>query len=137
MSEDDVLFGYRLRVLDYPARTSVSEACRFFGIHRSTITCGSAGWSGTGWRSCARGSAVGRACQPAVAVRRGADRRLRARPPRYGPRRIAIELRCERWGGIVISHNGVWHCLRRHGLNARAKRLVARCRLCLALPAAA
>src|SRR4051794_10083008 len=36
MSEDDVLFGYRLRVLDYAGRTSVSEACRVFGIHRST-----------------------------------------------------------------------------------------------------
>jgi hypothetical protein len=36
MSEDDVLFGYRLRVLDHAARTSVSEACRVFGIHRST-----------------------------------------------------------------------------------------------------
>jgi transposase-like protein len=37
MSEDDVLFGYRLRVLDHAARTSVSEACRVFGIHRSTF----------------------------------------------------------------------------------------------------
>jgi len=36
MSEDDVLFGYRLRVFDHAARTSVSEACRVFGIHRST-----------------------------------------------------------------------------------------------------
>jgi hypothetical protein len=36
VSEDDALFGYRLRVLDYAARTSVSEACRVFGIHRST-----------------------------------------------------------------------------------------------------
>lgn len=35
MSEDDVLFGYRLRVLDYASRTSLSEACRVFGIHRS------------------------------------------------------------------------------------------------------
>jgi len=26
MSEDDVLFGYRLQLLDYAARTSVSEA---------------------------------------------------------------------------------------------------------------
>jgi hypothetical protein len=32
MSEDDVLFGYRLRVLDYASRASVSEACRPFGI---------------------------------------------------------------------------------------------------------
>jgi hypothetical protein len=37
MSEDDVLFGYRLRVFDYAARASVSEACRVFGIHRSTF----------------------------------------------------------------------------------------------------
>ena len=36
MSEDDALFGYRLRVLDHAGRTSVSEACRVFGIHRST-----------------------------------------------------------------------------------------------------
>jgi len=36
MSEDDVLFGYRLRVLDHAARTSVSGACRVFGTHRST-----------------------------------------------------------------------------------------------------
>ena len=36
MSEDDALFGYRLRVLDHAARTSVSEASRVFGIHRST-----------------------------------------------------------------------------------------------------
>ena len=43
--------------------------------------------------------------------------------PGYGPRRIASELRRERWGGIVVSHNGVWRCLRRHGLTTRAKRL--------------
>jgi len=49
MSEDDVLFGYRLRVLAYAERSSVSEVlayaerssvsegCRVFGIHRSTF----------------------------------------------------------------------------------------------------
>lgn len=37
MPEDDVVFGYRLRVFDCGARTSVSEACRVFGIHRSTF----------------------------------------------------------------------------------------------------
>lgn len=36
MSEDDVLFGYRLQLFDYAGRTSVSEACRTFGVHRST-----------------------------------------------------------------------------------------------------
>jgi hypothetical protein len=28
-----------------------------------------------------------------------------------------------KWGGIVVSGSGVWRCLRRHGLNTRAKRL--------------
>ena len=43
--------------------------------------------------------------------------------PGLGPRRVASELRREKWGGIVVSPNGVWRCLRRHGLNTRAKRL--------------
>jgi transposase InsO family protein len=40
-----------------------------------------------------------------------------------GPKRVASELRREKWGGIVVSPNGVWKVLCRHGLNTRAKRL--------------
>ena len=36
MTQDDVLFGYRLRLFDLAARTSVSHACRVFDVHRST-----------------------------------------------------------------------------------------------------
>jgi Helix-turn-helix domain len=36
MTKDDVLFGDRLQVFDLAGRTSVSNACRVFGIHRST-----------------------------------------------------------------------------------------------------
>jgi transposase len=36
MTQDDVLFGYRLQLLDLAARTTVSNACRVFGVHRST-----------------------------------------------------------------------------------------------------
>ena len=36
MSHDDVLFGYRLQLFDLAGRTSVSHACRTFGVHRST-----------------------------------------------------------------------------------------------------
>ncbi|MEX2212276.1 MAG: integrase core domain-containing protein [Gaiellaceae bacterium] len=43
--------------------------------------------------------------------------------PGLGPRRVAAELGRPRWGGLVVSANGVWRCLRRHGLNTRAKRL--------------
>jgi hypothetical protein len=35
--DDDVLFGYRLQLFDYAARTSVSEACRTFGVHRADV----------------------------------------------------------------------------------------------------
>ena len=36
MTKDDVLFGYRLQLLAEAARTNVSQACRTFGVHRST-----------------------------------------------------------------------------------------------------
>ena len=124
LSEDDVLFGYRLRVLDHAARTSVSEACRVFGIHRSTYYV---------WKR--------RVERHGLGILRPRERRRPRMPqqlspfveerivafalghPGFGPRRIAGELGRERWGGILVSHNGVWRCLRRHGLNTRAKRL--------------
>ena len=34
MTQDDVLFGYRLQLFDLAARTSVSRACRTFGVNR-------------------------------------------------------------------------------------------------------
>jgi transposase InsO family protein len=43
--------------------------------------------------------------------------------PGLGPKRIAAELRKQRRGGLVVSHNGVWRCLKRQGLNTRSKRL--------------
>jgi transposase InsO family protein len=124
MSEDDVLFGYRLRVLDHAGRTSVSEACPVFGIHRSTSDV---------WRR--------RVERHGLEIVRPRERRRPRLPnqlspfleerivafalghPGFGPRRIASELRNERWGGIVVSDNGVWRCLRRQGLHTRAKRL--------------
>jgi transposase InsO family protein len=124
MSEDDVLFGYRLQLFDYAARTSVSEACRTFGVHRSTFYR---------WKRLVD--------RHGLEVLRPRERRRPRMPnqlpamveerivafavahPGLGPRRIASELRREKWGGIVVSANGVWRCLRRHGLNTRAKRL--------------
>jgi helix-turn-helix protein len=103
MSEDDVLFGYRLRVLDHAARTSVSEACRVFGIHRSTYDV---------WKR--------RAERHGLEILRPRERRRPRMPqqlspfveerivafalghPGYGPKRIASELRQERWGGILV-----------------------------------
>jgi transposase len=124
MSEHDVLFGYRLQLFDLAARTTVTEACRVFGIHRSTYYS---------WKR--------RIERHGLEILRPRERR---RPrqlnqlsplveerivafalghPGLGPKRIAAELRKERWGGLDVSHNGVWRCLCRHGLNTRAKRL--------------
>jgi transposase-like protein len=36
VSEDDVLFGYRLQLVDLAGRIGVAAACRTFGVHRST-----------------------------------------------------------------------------------------------------
>lgn len=124
MSEDDVLFGYRLQLLDYAARTTVSEACRTFGVHRSTYYR---------WKR--------QVDRYGLEVLRPRERRRPKMPnqlsamveerilafaiahPGLGPRRIASELARSKWGGIVVSHNGVWRVLRRHGLNTRSKRL--------------
>ena len=39
--------------------------------------------------------------------------------PGLGPKRVSSELAREKWGGIVVSPNGVWKVLARHGLNTR------------------
>jgi hypothetical protein len=43
--------------------------------------------------------------------------------PGLGPRRASSELARGKWGGIMVSPNGVWKVLCRHGLNTRAERL--------------
>jgi transposase InsO family protein len=124
VSDDDVLFGYRLQLFDLAGRTSVSHACRTFGVHRSTYYR---------WKA--------QVDRHGLEVLRPRERRRPKMPnqlpamveervlafaiahPGLGPRRIASELRREKWGGLVVSPNGVWRALRRHGLNTRAKRL--------------
>jgi transposase InsO family protein len=124
VSDDDVLFGYRLQLFDLAGRVGVSKACRTFGIHRSTYYR---------WKA--------QVDRHGLEVLRPRERRTPRMPnqlpalveerivafalahPGLGPRRIASELGREKWGGIVVSHNGVWRVLRRHGLNTRARRL--------------
>lgn len=124
MSQDDVLFGYRLQLVELAARVGVSEACRLFGVHRSTYYV---------WKR--------RIERHGLEILRPRERRRPRMPnqlsplleqrivafalghPGLGPKRIAAELRKARWGGLRVSHNGVWRCLRRHGLSTRQKRL--------------
>jgi transposase InsO family protein len=124
MTQDDVLFGYRLQLFDLAARTSVSQACRTFGVHRSTYYA----WKRQVERS-------------GLEMLRPRERRRPQMPnqlsplleqrivafalgqPGLGPKRIAAQLRRPEWGGLVVSPNGVYKALVRHGLNTRAKRL--------------
>jgi transposase InsO family protein len=124
MSQDDVLFGYRLQLFDLAGRIGVAGACRTFGVHRSTYYR---------WKR--------EVDRYGLEVLRPRERRRPKMPNQLsplveerivafalghaglGPRRIAAELARPRWGGIVVSANGVWRCLCRYGLNTRAKRL--------------
>jgi transposase len=124
MTKDDVLFGYRQQLFAEAARTSVSQACRTFGVHRSTYYA---------WKR--------QVDRHGLEMLRPRERRRPLMPnqlpkmieqrivafsiahPGLGPKRVASELAREKWGGIVVSPNGVWKVLCRHGLNTRIKRL--------------
>jgi transposase InsO family protein len=124
MTQDDVLFSYRLQLFELAARTTVTSACRTFGVHRSTYYR---------WKQ-----AVDR---QGLEMLRPRERRRPAMPnqlpmvieerivgfslghPGLGPKRIAAQLRRPQWGGLIVSPNGVWKVLLRHGINTRAKRL--------------
>ena len=123
--DDDVLYRFRLRLFSLAAELgNVREACRIFGVHHSTYYR----WRGPVMRS-------------GLEMLRPRERRAPRMPnqtsqlveqrivafalgqPGLGPRRISATLAQERWGGIVISPNGVWRVLRRHGLSRRISRL--------------
>ena len=124
MTKDDVLFGYRLQLFDYAARTSVAQACRVFGVHRSTYYV---------WKR--------RIERHGLEILRPRERRRPRMPnqlsrlveerivafslghPGLGPRRVAAQLALPEWGGLVVSHNAVYKALRRHGLSTRRARL--------------
>src|SRR3954447_15090704 len=124
MTQDDVLFGYRLQLFALVSERGVSEACRLMGVHRSTYYR---------WRRQVQRSGL--------EMLRPRERRRPQMPnqlsvmveqrivafalghPGLGPKRIATRLSRPEWGGLAVSANGVYKALRRHGLNTRARRL--------------
>jgi transposase InsO family protein len=124
MTESDVLYGFRLQLFDHAREVGVSEACRTFGVHRSTYYR---------WREKVERSGL--------EMLRPRERRSPRMPnqtspviekrilafsiahPGLGPRRISASLAQARWGGIVVSPSGVWRILKRHGLSRRVSRL--------------
>ena len=124
MTKDDVLFGYRLQLLDLAARTTVSHACRTFGVHRSTYYRWKAQVDRQGLemlRPRERRRPIMPNQLPLVVEERVVAFTLGH--PGLGPRRIAAMLARPQWGDLVVSPNGVYKVLCRHGLSTRAKRL--------------
>lgn len=124
MTNDDVLYAYRLRVLASARELgSVAAACRLHGIHRSTF-----------YRWKAMSDRFG------LEILRPRERRRPQMPnaipvlvehriiafalgaPGSGPARIAAELAREKHGGLRVSANVVYRVLRRHGIHTRALR---------------
>src|SRR3954452_18101871 len=121
MTQDDVLFGYRLQLFDLAARTSVSHACRTFGVHRSTYYAWKRQVDRHGLEML-RPRQGRRPPMPNQLPKMVEERSVAfsLAHPGLGPKRVASELRREKWGGIVVSPNGVWKVLCRHGLSPRA-----------------
>ena len=125
MSQDDVLFGFRLRVFTLAEELgSVTAACRAMGIDRSTYYR----WKRKVDRWGLEALRIRERRRPRMPNQLGPhiEQRVIAFSlghPGFGPRQIAAELAREKWGGLRISEHGVWRVLCRYGLNTRNKRL--------------
>lgn len=125
MVDDDLILKFRLRLFSLAGELgNVREACRLMGVHPSTFYR---------WRA--------QVLRSGLEMLRPRERRAPRMPnqasmlteqrvvafalgqPGLGPRRVSATLAQERWGGIVVSPNGVWRILRRHGLSRRMARL--------------
>jgi transposase len=122
--DSDVLFHFRLRLFDHAREIGVSQACRTFGVHRSTYYRWKAMVERSGLEMLRprerRSPRMPNQTNPVIEARILA---FAIANPGLGPRRISATLAKARWGGIRISHTGVWRILRRHGLSRRVHRL--------------
>jgi transposase InsO family protein len=124
VTQDDLLYRFRLRVFAIAADLgNMRAACRAMGIHPSTYYRWKHQLDRYGPEILRprerRVPRMANATSPLVEQRVVA---FALGHPGFGPARIAAELARPTWGGIVLSTNGVWRVLRRHGPSTRAKR---------------
>ncbi len=125
MVDDDMLYRFRLRLFSLAGELGkVREACRLMGVHPSTYYR----WRRPVMRSGLEMLRPRERRPPRMPnqTSQAVERRIVAFSlghPGLGPRRISATLAQERWGGILVSPNGVWRVLRRHGLSRRMSRL--------------
>jgi transposase len=125
VGDDDVLFRFRLRLFSLAEEPGdVRAACRAMDVHPSTYYRWKAIIERSGLEMLRprerRAPRMPNQLSPVIETRILA---FAIAHPGLGPRRISASLAQERWGGIVVSHNGVWRVLRRHGLSRRIARL--------------
>lgn len=103
MTKDDVLFGYRLQLFDLAQRTTVSHACRTFGVHRSTYYRWKAPVDRQGLEML-RPRKRRRPVMPNQLPRIVEERIIAFSlgHPGLGPRRIAAMLARPEWGDLVV-----------------------------------
>ncbi len=126
MTDDDVLFGFRLRLFTL-AEELGNVSAGLPGDGRpplDLLPAGSGRSTAGGSRRCGSGSAGGRGCRTRSAPTSSSG----SSPSRSATRasgRGGSRPSCggEKWGGIRISEHGVWRVLRRFSLNTRSKRL--------------
>jgi len=124
VSDDDVLYGYRLRLFALAGEIGVRAACRVMGVHHSTYYR----WKARVDRWGLEALRPRERRRPRMPNQLGPHLEQRVLAfslahPGFGPKRISAELRREKWGGLRISASGIWRVLRRHGLNTRRRRL--------------
>ena len=138
MTQDDVLFGYRLQLFDLAARTTCRTRAGPSGCIARPITR---------WKR--------QVDRHGLEMLRPRERRRPQMPnqlpqmieerivsfaiahPGLGPAAGRVELARPKWGAIVVSPNGVWKVLRRHGSEHARQATGADRRLRRALRAAA
>ena len=100
MTQDDVLFGYRLQLFALAAERGVGQACRLMGVHRSTDYR----WKGQVERQGLEMLRPRERRRPVMPNQLSvlAEQRIVAFSlghPGLGPRRIASRLSRSEWGG--------------------------------------
>ena len=120
MTQDDVLFGFRLQLFALAARTTVANACRTFGVHRSTYYRWKAQVDRQGLEMLRPRERRRRRC-PTSSRRSSRNGSLRSRSgTRASGRGASRRARAGGMGRLRVSPNGVWKVLRRHGISTRA-----------------
>lgn len=120
MTQQQIIVNNRRSLLIFADRHGVSQACRAFGISRTSFYKVKEQFLKTGSLEPQVRRKPSMPNETALSKKK-ILLRLVLEHPLWGPGRYAHELRQQ---GICLSPEGIWYCLKRFGLNKRYQRLV-------------